>query len=352
MAIDVQVPASRVFARTRPVEDTITVLFGTMLVVGVLTDAWAHVNRRSTLESFFTPWHALLYSGFALLAAWTIFMGYRRRHDVAVWWRDAWPAGYKLGAVGVILFAVGGAGDMAWHTIFGIESGLEVSLSPSHLLLDLGGVLVLTSPLRSWWAAGSERARAFSGVASLALALTMASVLLMSYMPLTQAAATKAYRAGSGSPEHLTALAGVQGYLFATVLFVIPLLLCHRRRATPGVATAMVGTLSLFTLAMYQFPAPQWTALLGATLGAALVDATLLRLDTVRGPYAPLRLPIAGGMFALCVWSGHLLGLHVAAGIAWPPELWTGTLVMTIALGAALGGLATTRNQTVEVPQG
>ncbi len=341
MAIDVNTPVSRVVARTGLREDLITVICGATLIFGVLTDAWAHTNRRSTLESFFTPWHALLYTGYAVLGAWTVWLAYRRRHDVAVWWRDGWPAGYRIGALGVVVFGLGGAADMTWHSIFGIESGLEIALSPSHLLVDLGGVLLLSSPLRSWWAAGADRARAFTGVTSLSLSLVMLSVLLLSYTPLTQAAATNTYRAGRDSLEHLSAVVAVQGYLFATVMFVVPLLLCHRRRATPGLATALVGGLSLFTVLQYQFRSPQWIALLGATLGALAVDAILVRLDAVRGADAPWRLPIAGGVFAFLVWSGHLLGMQLAAGIQWPPEIWTGTLVMTTALGLTLGGLAT-----------
>ena len=304
------------------------------------------------MESFFTPWHALLYTGFATLLIWTLVLAYRRRADATVWWRDGWPAGYRLGAVGAAIFLVGGAGDMTWHGVFGIEVGLEGGLSPTHLAIDLGGVLLLTSPLRSWWATGADRLRAVTGVVSLALGTTMLAVLLLLFMPLNAAAATLPYLVGNSTPEHLAAVAGVQGYLFATVLLVVPLLLCHRRRATPGVATALIGVLSLFTMVMYEFPSPQWTAVLGATLGAAVTDAALVRLDAVRGADAPLRLPTAGALFALCVWAGHLLGLHLAAGVRWPVELWTGTLVLTTLLAAALGGLATHGPASVRQPTG
>jgi hypothetical protein len=272
-----------------------------------------------------------------------VLLAYRRRADATVWWRDGWPAGYKLGAVGAALFFVGGLADMVWHTVFGIEVGLETGMSPSHMALDAGGVLLLTSPLRSWLAAGSDRARAATGVASVALGVTMLTVLFGSFLPLRGTAAAQPYTAGQSSPEHLAAVAGVQTYLFATVLLVVPLLLCHRRRATPGLATALVGVLSLFIMAQHEFPSPQWAAVLGATIGAAVVDGALFVLDEVRGADAALRLPIAGGLFALCVWSGHLLGLYLAADVLWPPEVWTGTLVLTAVLGAVLGGLAAPR---------
>ena len=52
-----------------PREDAVTALLGTVMMLGVLSDAWAHNNIIKTLESFFTPWHALLYAGFLFLPA-------------------------------------------------------------------------------------------------------------------------------------------------------------------------------------------------------------------------------------------------------------------------------------------
>lgn len=43
-------------------------LFGAWLVIGVVVDGWAHNNDKP--ETFFTPWHGVFYSGFAVCAAW------------------------------------------------------------------------------------------------------------------------------------------------------------------------------------------------------------------------------------------------------------------------------------------
>src|SRR2546429_10016537 len=47
----------------------VTVLLGAWFTVGLFLDAWAH-NNVPKLETFFTPWHAVFYSGFAATAAW------------------------------------------------------------------------------------------------------------------------------------------------------------------------------------------------------------------------------------------------------------------------------------------
>lgn len=44
----------------RAVDVTLTVLAG-WLMTGVYLDAWAHISRLP--DSFWTPWHAILYSG-------------------------------------------------------------------------------------------------------------------------------------------------------------------------------------------------------------------------------------------------------------------------------------------------
>src|SRR5205814_9381696 len=63
-----------------PREDAVTALLGTVMMLGVLSDAWAHNNIIKTLQRFFTPWHPLLYAGHAATRAWTFRRAFRRRH--------------------------------------------------------------------------------------------------------------------------------------------------------------------------------------------------------------------------------------------------------------------------------
>jgi hypothetical protein len=126
--------------RTRRRDDLVTAVLSAWLIGGLFMDGWAH-NTRTTLESFFTPWHALFYSGFAVSAAWMGWLVWRRRPAVGSW-RAAVPAGYGLGLAGVALFLLSGIGDMSWHLALGIERDIAVLLSPTHLGLFLGGFLI------------------------------------------------------------------------------------------------------------------------------------------------------------------------------------------------------------------
>lgn len=333
---------------TTPREDLVTVLLAAMLIGGSAADAWAHANIVEELESFFTPWHALLYGGFILTAAWTFWLGYRRRAAAPRWWFDGWPVGYGLGALGAVGFLAGGVLDMIWHTIFGVEISLDAVLSPSHLLLSASGVLLVTSPVRAWWATGTTSRRAGTGIAALALGTIFGLLLLGHSIAIKSTTPTQAYDFVSGSPSHLAASYASARYLATTVILLVPVLLVYRRRSVLGTATAVVGAVFLFNLVTSEFPGTLTAVALGATAGACAVDLIAERLDAVRGRTATLRLPIIGALFGALFTAGHLLGLALAEGIAWPVELWTGNIVLAAVGGALLGGLATPPRQPTE----
>jgi hypothetical protein len=177
-------------------------------------------------------------------------------------------------------------------------------------------------------------------VLSLALGTVMASILLTTFSAFISTAPTRSYEHINGSPSEVAAALGMADYLITTVVLAVPLLMVLQRRPAPGTATALVAILALFACTMYELPATQTAAAVGAIAGAVLADLALHRLDTSRGRDAFLRLPLAGAVFAALVWAGHLLGIQLSAGIGWPVELWAGTVVITALLGAALGGLA------------
>lgn len=328
--------------RTTPREDLVTTALAACMTGGLLTDAWAHTNILTSIESFFTPWHGLLYTAFAALAAWTFWLALRRRASTPRWWRDGWPIGYAAGALGAVGFAVGGLLDMVWHTIFGIEVSLDIAFSPSHLLLSFSAMLLLTSPVRAWWSTGEGGPRAVAGVLSLALGTVFGSVLLTSFSAFASTAPTRVYDHIQGSTSHLDTALGMSSYLITTLVLAVPLLLVLRRRPTPGAATTLVAVVGLFACVTYDLPATQTAAALGAIAGAALADLAIARLDTVRGPDAVLRLPIAGAVFATLVWTGHLLGMHLATGLRWPAELVTGSIAYSAVICVLLGCLVQT----------
>jgi len=136
------VPASKAFEWT-------VVALCTWLLAGAYLDAWAH-RHLTSLETFLTPWHAVLYSGlFALLV---FLLATALRNQARGTEPDRMlPTGYGLSLVGCALFGIGGVIDMFWHLRFGIEVSLQALVSPPHLLLMLALGLIVTGPLRAAW---------------------------------------------------------------------------------------------------------------------------------------------------------------------------------------------------------
>jgi len=95
-------------------------------------------------------WHGVLYSGFSAVSVFLLYALYRNRsrgYELG----EAIPRGYGPALVGMLIFGAGGVGDMIWHMLFGIEANIEAALSPTHLLLGLGCVLLVSAPFRAAW---------------------------------------------------------------------------------------------------------------------------------------------------------------------------------------------------------
>lgn len=332
------------------VTNPVAAVLGVAVVAGVYADGYAHVNIGG-LETFFTPWHATLYGAFAVLAAW-IGAAVRRRHRTAGSWRVAVPPGYGWGLAGIATFTTGGLLDMGWHIAFGIEAGLEALLSPTHLILLVGGVLVLSSPLRAALAAPSpSRSQLWSGVLSAAAVAGLAAFFL-SYVSVfaDTGAGTPLRTVPEGAPgrhqAELPAVAGLADYLVSTLLLVLPVIFLRRAGRLPGgavVAVTAAVTVPPAVLGQLQLAVPTAGALLGAATVDLLVGHRSLTLLAAALPGA--------------VWAGQLAGLAVTGHLAWPVELWAGVTVLTVLEGLALvrftepaGALAPAPHEPAEAP--
>ena len=129
--------------------DWIAVVLATWALGGLYLDGWAHHHGRVD-SSFLTPWHGVLYAGvFGTFLF--LLIELRRGVDAGLPWRWALPPGYPLSLAAALLFLVAGMGDALWHALFGVEVELETLLSPTHLLLAVAGILLMSGPARSAW---------------------------------------------------------------------------------------------------------------------------------------------------------------------------------------------------------
>lgn len=226
-----------------------TTLLGLWTTIGLLLDVWAH-NNVPELETFFTPWHAVFYSGFAATAGWIAWttrgaLGPGRRDPRAI------PVGYASAAIAVLAFGVAAVADLTWHTIFGIEQDIDILFSPSHLALVAALLVIVTAPARSAWSdpalpAAPGLRRLLPTVLALWLSATMVLVLLQYANALTLDSSAVVVAMSSVNQGRTASLA--EHMVITTLVVLAPLLTMARRWVLPfGAATVgftIIGGLS------------------------------------------------------------------------------------------------------------
>jgi len=312
---------------------------------GLFLDGWAHSNIPQ-LETFFTPWHAVLYSGYLAVALTLLVKGVQNLRLAAAntaeaslsWvalvrkslpgrrWMQAIPNGYALSLLGIVIFGVSGIGDMTWHIIFGIERSTEALLSPTHLGLALGCGLALSGPLRAAWrrVASSPSWRQL-GPAILSLTFTFSLLTFFtSYAsPLIRLSPLSAT---TGSPTQ-----GITNILLFTGLMMSFVLLAVRRWRLPfGTFTFMLG-LNGALMAVFS-PHSLVVSFPTALLGGLAADCLYRFLEP------SLEQPASVRLFAFLVpallYIVYFLNLAIvgpllfSGGITWTIPFWAGAPVI------------------------
>ena len=319
-------------------------VFATWLIVGIFVDGWAHSNDKP--ETFFTPWHALFYSGFLATAAWMTWIVQRRRAAGATG-RAAVPVGYGLGLAGVAIFAFGGLFDMVWHQIFGIEVDLEALLSPSHLVLFAGGLLVTTSPLRSAWHDPSSRQPGFRRFLPVLLSVTLSTAsvafFLMVFSPFLTGAMTEGpYRSAAffvDDPDiaawliEEVELGGYAAVLITTVILLAPALLLMRRWTLPfGTFTFLFGVVATLSAAIESFD--MGPGFLAPAVAGLVGDLLYRRMRP--GPDRPWAMRAWAAVVPAFMWLAYFAFLAAFRSVGWSVELWSGVTVMSAMVGFGL----------------
>ena len=307
-------------------ENVVTLAVATWLLLGLFVDGYAHdhllVGQR---ESFFTSWHALFYSGYLATVAWLAVLS--RRHAATTRHkRIPLPAGYEAAGVGLAVFAIGGVGDAIWHTIFGFERSNEALVSPTHLLLFIGLVLIVSAPFR----AGSQRLLALVSVTlatslvaffgAFAWGLANDTVLRVHYDPATEAG-------------EVQLMAGLAGELVTTMILAGGALFVLRIRQAPRASCTVMFTIVALAFAMAF--TEEMSGVLAASVGGATIDFAWARAARWDKPTVATPTAIALGITAMW-WTYHAL-LFAGDQLAWSAPLSAGSPVLSgLAAGASV----------------
>ena len=307
-----------------------------LFLAGLYVDGWAH-NHLNRIETFFTPWHAMFYGGFLLIVAfvvWTML----RSHSRGYAWSVALPAGYEWSLFGIAIFALSGLADMLWHVAFGIEKSISALLSPTHLGLATGMMLIFAGPFRATVRRrtdGVAGSRLLPAVASLALVLSLLTFMTQFAPALFQ------WGTGPTPPANLIQTRegwGVTSQLWSTALMIGVILIAVR---TWG-AQLPVGSMTLLFAANAAFMATQldlYDMLPGVVATGIASDALLAALRPSSQRVRELRL------FAVLVpvtyWAFHYATLFATKQpLYYPLPLWTGCIAISGMIGLLASFLA------------
>lgn len=333
--------------RARPVGgvgfDWLLVALSGWLLSGLYLDGWAHTHEVG-VETFFSTWHAVLYSGY-LTAAIVLLAATVRNYTLGYAWHEAVPAGYSGALLGAGLFALGGLGDMAWHLAFGIEIGIEPLLSPTHLLLALGGFLIASGPLRAAWLR-PDRPVTHTWAGLLPVVLTLAFGLsLFTFFTDYLHPFANTWEAGRYQPVYDMAYARQAAgmgsiFLQAGILMGFVLLALRRWRLPPGSMTLVLGLSTGLMVTMHDIyvdtgPLPLFGA---AVLGGLAADGLLWALKPTpqrRTAWRVFAFAMPAILYA-CYYAALAL---FADGTWWAIHAWTGAIILAGVVGLLISFL-------------
>ena len=318
--------------------DWLMTVFGVWLLGGLYLDGWAHIHVRG-LETFFTPWHAVLYSGYLAGAVALVVTFVRNRRRGAAQSR-ALPAGYWPSLVGAVVFFFAGVADMLWHVTFGIEIGVEGLISPSHLALAFGGGLMLTGPLRAGLHRSAETERSWLARMPMVVSLTLVLSLLTFFTEYASPYGTMwvAEAARTGSQAYLSA--GMAGFLVQPAVLMGLVLFVLRRQPLPlGSLTVLLSVnVALMTIMHDRYLDTGPYPLIAAAILTGLIgDALVWWLQP--SPNRPRALRTVAFAVPAVQYLLYFLAVALWANVAWSVHLWTGAILIAGGVGWLLSYL-------------
>lgn len=316
---------------------------------GGFLDGWAH-NHSKVDASFFTPWHAVLYTGFLAVAGWVGgTLVYHWTKGAA--WRHVLPAGYELSFLGIVVFAAGGAGDLLWHTLVGVEQSVEALYSPSHLILGVGSALIMSGPWRAAWERPTRVSPARWGEVLpmlLSLTFTLSGFTFSAQVihPLVPLRRMQTLPATHELLLYLQALT-IASVLIQTLLKMGAILLALRRWRLPPGSITLMFTLNGLLMCMLD-PHDDYVLMVPVMFTGLVADGLLAHLQP--WPERPWRFRLFAFVVPVLFYLCYFMALLLLKGFWWSVHLWTGAIVLAGLAGWLLSYLIVPPQEARDAP--
>lgn len=311
--------------------DLLFVVLSFWLTIGVFIDGWAHNHLLSALETFFTPWHAIFYSGFTAVSLLLIFEAIRN-FEKGFRWPRLLPREYHLSFLGLAIFLLSGIGDLLWHTVFGIEADVEALLSPTHLLLALGGALITCAPFHALWHRDiKEKPPALAIILSLTLFFSLLTFMTQFAHPIHHPWMDVNF---ATNPSDSGQAIGVASILVQTGILMGIVLTVLRKWEFPFASFAVLVGLNAALMSILQ---DQYRFILASIISGFVVDIfyKIIRPKTSR----PRAIRLFATLAPITIYSAYTATIFLTSGTSWSIHLWAGAIVMTGITGFLLSYL-------------
>ncbi len=327
--------------------DWLVTFTGFWITTGLFVDGWAHTHGKVD-DSFFTPYHGLLYSGLlaaGIVAAIVGYQNFKRGHR----WFNVLPRGYELLIPGVILFGIGGGFDLLWHTLFGIEDDIDALLSPTHLFLATSSTLITTAAFRAGWRKLSGRPKGLIEFLPTLLSFINAVLFLTFFTQFAHPIPNLFGGEALHKPDWLFMQMGVTGTMLTMAILSGAILFLVRRFILPwGSLTLLLGLNMVYMGAIFP-DQPYPTLVVFITLIGVLLADILLEL--MRPSDSLGRMRLFAFLVPVSIQGFYFLGVSLVSNIWWTTHLWTGLIFMSGLVGLLVSYLVFPPNSSPAVAE-
>jgi hypothetical protein len=319
------------YPKSRNKFDLLFVIFGFWLTLGVFVDGWAHNHLASSLESFFTPWHAVFYSGFMAVALLLISEGIKN-YRAGFKWPRLLPRQYHLSFIGLVIFFFAGIGDLVWHLVFGIEVNVEALLSPTHLLLALGGSIIMCGPFHALWHKDiKEQPSKIAVLLSVTFFLSLLTFMTQFAHPLHHPWMGRDFIT---NPADSGEAIGVASIIIQTGIFMgLVLTLLKKWHFPLGGFTLIIGLNAILMTTLRD----QYRFIPGFIIAGILIDLCYMTLKPKVSN--PRGVRIFATIAPILLYTAYTLTIFFTTGTWWSIHLWGGAIVIAGITGFLLSYL-------------